>query len=456
MSTEPVTIGSWLILVGALCVGGGLSPLGAQYTFLEVPQVWRFRAPTVAYQPDGSGVRLGDFRAGLEVEVLTKDPAAAQWLVEFKRIGAANIRALIDAPDARAYDPQGGVAALASLRDFDLLEQLLAAPEPWPADRRVLANRLFPQQWAVASGTAESPELIGVRPSDQLHLDYWGLEPMAVLIDYRMKGNRKISIEFWNRGDDPSGWRQASAGLEQLRARLRAMESLFGNFQTQIERSARHELGITAVKGRSEAYFLANDVEACVRWQRGEFLTLELLSYREQSARPEANVYDPETFAETIASRVRTGEGGVVWIDGIPMISQGDKGYCAAATLARILNYYGYPVGMHEMAELGETSSARGTRIDDVIDSIRRVCNSTPFRMREVDEVRRAEVLAIIERGIPIYWIVPGHARLLIGVHPEGGIVYSDSWGPGHEYKEMSWSDFKNWNRQMWILEPSN
>lgn len=406
---------SWLIF---LFIGFGLQ---AQYAFLELPKIWKFKQSTPAYAPSGGGASLGEFRAGLEVTVLEALPETGQWLVEFERIGASDIQALIDAPDARAIAPERFSGVVTALEDFDLLKHLLELVEPWPEANQELANRLFADQWLVAEGSSESPELIVARPSDALNLTYWGVEPMAVFIDYRMAGNRKLSVEFWNRGDDPGGWRPASQALEAMRQRFAAMEKIFGNYQSDEARSSRHASGITAVKGRSESYFLANDLEVCLRWQRGEFVTLEFLSYREQSSQPQQAAYDPQTFAETIASRVKTSDEGYVWIDGIPMISQGDKGYCAAATLARILNYYGYPVDMHEMAELGETSSDRGTHIDEVIRSIRRVCNSTPFRMRELDEVRRAEVLSVIERGIPIYWIVPGHARLLIGVQPEGG-----------------------------------
>jgi hypothetical protein len=37
------------------------------------------------------------------------------------------------------------------------------------------------------------------------------------------------------------------------------------------------------------------------------------------------------------------------------MIDQGKKGYCAAATLARVLQHYGYVVDQHALAELAET-----------------------------------------------------------------------------------------------------
>ena len=82
------------------------------------------------------------------------------------------------------------------------------------------------------------------------------------------------------------------------------------------------------------------------------------------------------------------------------MISQGNKGYCVAATLARVLNYYGYQVDMHSMADLAETS-AYGTTKKDVLDSIRRICNGTPFRMQRLDEHKIYELQKVLDQGIP-------------------------------------------------------
>lgn len=86
---------------------------------------------------------------------------------------------------------------------------------------------------------------------------------------------------------------------------------------------------------------------------------------------------------------------------------------------------------------------------------MRRICNSTPFRLDEIDKARPEAIREAIDAGIPIIWFVPGHARLLIGLHPENNeIVYSDSWGIEHQYKTASWDYFINYNQEMWILEP--
>ncbi|MBR5050606.1 MAG: hypothetical protein IKX75_04645, partial [Desulfovibrio sp.] len=56
-------------------------------------------------------------------------------------------------------------------------------------------------------------------------------------------------------------------------------------------------------------------------------------------------------------------ERGGVWISGIPMVDQGDKGYCVVATLERLIRYYGGEVSQHELAQLFNTADGGGTSI---------------------------------------------------------------------------------------------
>lgn len=70
------------------------------------------------------------------------------------------------------------------------------------------------------------------------------------------------------------------------------------------------------------------------------------------------------------ANKKVTKEGVVVLIKDIPMIDQGDKGYCAPATVARILQYYGREVDMYDIAKITGSSSEEGTRVSDLIEGL--------------------------------------------------------------------------------------
>ena len=66
---------------------------------------------------------------------------------------------------------------------------------------------------------------------------------------------------------------------------------------------------------------------------------------------------------------VRDSKGDVV-IENVPMVDQGQKGYCAAATAERILRYFGLDVDQHQVAQLAETSARGGTSFEGISEAI--------------------------------------------------------------------------------------
>ena len=218
---------------------------------------------------------------------------------------------------------------------------------------------------------------------------------------------------------------------------------------------------------------------------------------------------------------------GDVFIDNLPMVDQGQKGYCAVATAERVLRYYGVEIDEHELAAAAGTDAERGTstlemkksveaigrkyrlgtivcygdfekdvndRIEGLVDEvraynkaakrlkkppitddvyIRRSGNMISYNPAAVDaamdvEVRREmrvngaqkakykkfmkDVRDQVAKGIPLFWgltlgIYPepdipqasgGHLRLIIGYNDKKNeILYTDSWGAGHELKRM-------------------
>ncbi len=66
---------------------------------------------------------------------------------------------------------------------------------------------------------------------------------------------------------------------------------------------------------------------------------------------------------------VRNSKGDVV-IENVPMVDQGQKGYCAAASAERIIRYFGIDVDQHQVAQLAETSARGGTSIEGITDAI--------------------------------------------------------------------------------------
>ncbi len=202
-------------------------------------------------------------------------------------------------------------------------------------------------------------------------------------------------------------------------------------------------------------------------------------------------------------------DNGDVVLEGIPMVDQGEKGYCAVATAERVMRYYERDIDQHTLAQLAQTGR-RGTSRDEMKEALDDLSREFRVRTRDIWELderavrkmtqdynrlaRRQDLLELdldtflsldaiyasynkeafiearakdrsgmnrfvnaieshIAEGIPPLWTlyigiaqeegIPeqafgGHMRLIIGYNLETSeILYSDSWGAGHEEKRM-------------------
>jgi len=215
------------------------------------------------------------------------------------------------------------------------------------------------------------------------------------------------------------------------------------------------------------------------------------------------------------AEQLRTTPEGDKWITTVPMVDQGQKGYCAVATGERVLRYFGKEVDEHELAQACQTDSGTsgqkfeqqmkrvatrfGLRFQTYLSSVDerlimqiiqdytragKKKNGTPIptqlqqspymfyeaidtlNAKQLTEVREADKTGInkldhavresIDRASPVIWcvqlgIIPepdipqahgGHIRLIIGYNTKTSeILYTDSWGAGHELKRMKLAD---------------
>ena len=62
---------------------------------------------------------------------------------------------------------------------------------------------------------------------------------------------------------------------------------------------------------------------------------------------------------------------GDVMIAGVPMVDQGQKGYCVVASASRLLRYYGKNVDENELAQLADSDSKNGTSLTAMADALR-------------------------------------------------------------------------------------
>lgn len=190
-------------------------------------------------------------------------------------------------------------------------------------------------------------------------------------------------------------------------------------------------------------------------------------------------------------------DNGDVYIGNMPMVDQGDKGYCVVATTQRAFEYYGIGADMHQIAQVTAADPNLGTNpmlMAKALDSIdyrfktRLVIIGLggPGQFTEVEKKRGEyfvgkavdekkflkEIRSYVDSGLPLLWglmlgkypetpqlnmqVGGGHMRLIIGYNDKTGeIIFSDSWGAGHEIKKMSMSNAYNASLGLFVLKPT-
>jgi len=217
-----------------------------------------------------------------------------------------------------------------------------------------------------------------------------------------------------------------------------------------------------------------------------------------------------------VRDNVTKSPNGDVFIDNVPMVDQGQKGYCAAAVSERVLRYYGNRIDEHEIAQQAGTTAGGGTSTDAMRETVRLVGEKNGLGYQDIvsmtsgvddleEEISRYNKAAKVEKkpplslaqftrghtifvsemhaamdkkvvyrmrqkdprfkkfsagvrqqvnaGVPVFWgvtlgIFPergvnpqstgGHMRLIIGYNDKKKeILYTDTWGEGHELKRM-------------------
>src|SRR5262249_53890016 len=77
---------------------------------------------------------------------------------------------------------------------------------------------------------------------------------------------------------------------------------------------------------------------------QGEFIRLRLVPKPTSMVGVNTSTGGTAQLAKAdLSKKLQKTPDGDVFIPSIPMIDQGDKGYCAVASAARVLNYYGIP-----------------------------------------------------------------------------------------------------------------
>ena len=390
-----------------------------------------------------------------------------------------------------------------------------------------------------------------------LRRERWGFETLQLTlfsnaqtveeVDFQMKNGKcaEVQIAIWNKGDS-----------EKSEINQKEFNDIVQRFVTQLN---------TTVAPRFQN--LGKDMQSAAKAERLQWMGTETIALLEYSS-GKAKIRDPFTGQEKpgpnfqgefirlrlvpkpaslmggvaatstggapkmaradLSKKLQKDSGGDVFIPDIPMVDQGDKGYCAVATAARVLNYYGIPADQHEMAQVsGNEAGGGGTNPEEMEAALKKLQGKYHVSFRAVMETdymstnykqflekynRSAKHLGKkildtnnfiyfmggldadvlkdvrgkgpiydkfmkvvrenIDAGVPLLWGLQlgkypengekakqfggGHMRLIIGYNAtKGEIIFSDSWGAGHEKKRMLAADASSATMGIYTIKPA-
>lgn len=226
---------------------------------------------------------------------------------------------------------------------------------------------------------------------------------------------------------------------------------------------------------------------------------------------------------------IKKNDAGDVYLENVPMVDQGEKGYCAVATTERVMRYYGAEINQHELAQKAMTATGGGTSPDALLKALKAMAGILNVRIAIIENMSLSDINSMVQNynrfakktndpeivlpksglidlgqifntmnkatfiqmrtsnpgaierftksvrekisaGLPLAWSVMmgfvteepavpqasgGHVRLIIGYNDKTSeILYSDSWGRGHELKRMKRADAFAITTGLFTIEP--
>lgn len=414
-----------------------------------------------------------------------------------------------------------------------LLASLASAQVPVPAPT-LESFLLTPQLWESTPQSVEEPfKAMGFMWTSATKDSARAANPGLALrnrrvweVIARFPGGKlsELTLNLYNRGDSGElGERE----FEELRdAEIAAITSFTGKQHLPLPKNAA-----SAVKAEGVEWVVDGSTYT-MEWSitkesrtkfRPEFIRLTVAP---TPARRPIGSATPSTSSQRQATKKFVGRehverlpDGDVRLKDVPMVDQGQKGYCVVASAERVMRFYGVDVDQHELAQMANSNAKEGTSPAAMLASLKgltarlgvrakslyelfesdtdflkliedynRLANRAKeekkkvyfgkpgttdmgdcYRQMDLDlfkqlrmkekadfEKFRREIQRGVAEGIPLLWsvvlgLVPehglgqasgGHMRLVIGYNTKTNeIIYSDSWGAGHEQKRMGCED---------------
>lgn len=195
---------------------------------------------------------------------------------------------------------------------------------------------------------------------------------------------QSVVIMVYNKGDDSSIDRESY--METLQQTIATLNELMQT-KGKSRKASKKDTGVSLQTWvwETEGTYVRLDASYTGRKKdfEPEFIRLKMGPDKETVVGGGAN--DTAKRNDLKSNVQREEESGDVWIS-IPMVDQGQKGYCVPATVARVFAYYGMDgVDQHALAQLCDSSGDDGTSCAAMQEALESISRKFHIRMQMLE-----------------------------------------------------------------------
>jgi len=427
------------------------------------------------------------------------------------------------------------------------LDALLESEAVWKQNADAFMGDFQPLGFAFVDGKK-------MAKSSRPELKFLDFKVWEARVFFEQEALSRVELSLYNKGDagelDQEAFKELLTKVDEAISAFAGSKGMTGktsndraNYYVNRRQWAKKPVGIQV----EWAFVNPHRSDRQLMPFRAEFVKVLLVPAKEggmTAVTSGAPTWANNATARTVKVNVKSNPEGDVWVDNVPMVDQGQKGYCAAASSERLLRYYGRQVDQHEIAQLADTASKGGTSLDGMVSALDAVgkkyqldqkdlirsdngrsfekskfyemielynrqakqkrkatinfedfAETTGPNMRTIDtmkiyaamdsetlkesKVRQAQglesfrknIIQYTTQGVPIVWACVvgkypekpdlgregafGHIRLIIGYNAKTQeVLYSDSWGRGHELKRLPLGEAWTMTFGLTVLKP--
>ena len=385
-----------------------LTLLAALFSLLTLP----LHAETVTITQSKSGKSLEATVKGVEGGVLTFETSSGkEFSIPVNQLTPESVEAVKKQLAAASKPASSNLAEVKHINEVIGHNLFGEVASLWKEDAGAIAERL---DWKLESRKANTSSYRLYTKLDYLFL---GAHPYCVTL-YGGEGNlaKRISLVYANKGDFGS---RLGMGEDHFKIAFPDKKPP-GDLNEAIEFDAEMitEKLVAGLGEPAEQYYgEKEDKRKVKRWDfndhafllsttEDEYTTLLIVSTENADLEGKVDFIVDSDFRKMQIKNVVKEANGDVWVDNIPMVDQGPKGYCAPATFERAMRYMNVPADMYLLATAA-TSAEGGTNTRKLSEDCKRIVRSKARRIKELELDEDFEIKNLkkfIDEGVPVLW----------------------------------------------------